>query len=246
MNLIKPAIFDTSKNVIAVFTEANRIKDTGINSVDGLKFGINTEEKTKKIKKNYQRLLEIIGFQSVSIALANQVHGSKIQLVNQPGLYQDVDGLITKKKKLPIGIQVADCAAVLLADDKEEIVGAFHAGWRGAISGIIPKGIGRMNELGGDCLNYKAYVSPCISKKMFEVGEEVAIQFPEKFVDWNHYSKPHVDLKEFLKHQLMTSGVLESNIEVSEECTMQNSRFFSYRRERDRAGRMLGLISLKE
>ncbi|MDZ7719178.1 MAG: peptidoglycan editing factor PgeF [Balneolaceae bacterium] len=245
MKLIRPSVFSESSKIVAAFTESNRDENTESRSKDGLNFGLKSYKNRSSLESNYEDLLNELELNSGSIALAKQVHGSNIQFVKEPGIYADTDGLITNKRGLSLGIQVADCAAVLIADEDNGIIGAFHSGWRGAVANIIPKGLKKMEDLGGKVEHFKAYISPCISEEMFEVGEEVAIQFPEKFVDRFTYTKPHIDLKGFLSDQMEKIGVKKSQIEVSSECTMQDLRFFSYRREREKAGRMLGLISLK-
>lgn len=245
MKLIRPSVFSDSSKIVAAFTESNRPDNPDEKSDDGIDFGLKTASGKDEIEKNYKELLDKLDILSGSIALADQVHSSTIRVVNKPGISNETDGLITTIKGLTLGIQVADCAAVLIGDEENHVIGAFHAGWRGAVANIIPKGIKKMETIGGEISNFKAYISPCISEQMFEVGEEVAIQFPEKFVDRLTYKKPHIDLKGFLTDQMIKVGIMESNIEVSAECTMQELRFFSYRREREKAGRMLGLISLK-
>lgn len=244
MNLIRPSIFSESAHITAVFTEANRFSTPQKNSVNGLDFGINTSTNEAETKKNYNSLLNGLGLPPNSLALANQIHSSNIEVIDKPGLYEDTDGLITIKPGLSLGIQVADCAAILIADEPNQVIGAFHAGWRGAVSNILPKGVEKMKSVGGLVKNFKSYISPCISEQMFEVGEEVAEQFPDFFVDRSTYSKPHVDLKGYLTHQLIEAGMKMEQIEISPGCTMQDNRFFSYRREREKSGRMLGLITL--
>lgn len=245
MKLIKPTIFNSSV-VSAFFTEANRSMTFSDDQISGIDFGLKTTTDTEIIKKNYQRLFKEIGLERESIALANQIHGSNTRIIEKPGIYEKTDGLVTKTPGLPLGIQVADCAAILVADEQNHVIGAFHAGWRGAVSNIMSIGLEKMESVGGKKDNFKAYISPCISAEMFEVGEEVAEKFPKKFVIRSGYRKPHVDLKGLLTDQMTEAGMSEDNIEISMECTMQNERFFSYRRERERAGRMLGMTILNE
>lgn len=246
MNFIRPQIFTESSDILAVFTDANRLYGSENRAISGVDFGLNTLSQKSETKKNYHALIEQLGLQRESIVLANQVHGSHIEIVEKPGVCKNTDGLITKTAGLSLGIQVADCAALLIADDINEVIGAFHAGWRGAAAEIIPKGLEKMKSIGGEPERFKAYISPCISQEMFEVGEEVASQFPDFFVDRTSFPKPHVDLKGFLMHQLIEAGIKMNQIEVSPGCTIQDDRFFSYRRERENAGRMLGLITLKK
>jgi len=246
MKLFYTSIFDEDSQITALFSESNKeIINTG-SHVPGLNFGYNTEAETAEVDKNFKLLFNEIGWDRTQIAIANQIHGSNIRQVTEPGVYDDTDGFVTDKAGISLGIRVADCVAILAGDSVNGIVGAFHAGWKGAADNIVPKGISKMTQLGADSNHIRVYLSPCISLKNFEVGEEVASQFPDQFVDRESYKKPHVDLKGFIHRQLLNSGVNKENIELSEGCTVQDSKYYSYRRERDRAGRMLGLIKLKE
>jgi YfiH family protein len=165
-------------------------------------------------------------------------------VVTSPGTLAETDGLITTEPDLSLGIRVADCAAVLIADPVNQVAGAFHAGWKGAAANIIFKGIDQMIKSGAEPRSMYVFISPCISVANFEVGEEVAVKFPEKFVHRKNHSKPHIDLKAFTIDQLVQKGVQTGRIECSPECTVDSEAYFSYRRERDRAGRMLALIKL--
>jgi YfiH family protein len=147
---------------------------------------------------------------------------------------------------LTLAIQVADCAAVLLWDENRKIIGALHAGWRGAVGEIIYIGIEKMMKQGASPSDMKAFISPCISIRNFEVGQEVADQFPPEFVDYSTFKKPHVDLKGFIKDQLMNKGLSEHNIEVRSECSVSNESFYSYRREGKKSGRMMALIQISD
>ena len=135
------------------------------------------------------------------------------------------DGFVSNTQGLALAIQVADCAAVLLGDSENKVIGAAHTGWRGAVADIVPKTIQKMKRLGAASTYIKAFVSPCISLQNFEVGEEVAAQFPDKFVDRTNYSKPHVNLKNFIEYQLMKEGILEEHIEIDDSCTIADKHF---------------------
>lgn len=245
MNLLQPDIFKRSNKIEAVFTEANRDIIHPERQIPGLNLGINTAEDKDVIRQNTKSLFSYLKWNPELLAEAGQTHGTTIQIADKPGFYEATDGLITNKKNLALGIRVADCAAVLIADPVNRVIGAFHAGWKGAAGGIVPEGIEKMEALSGKTENFLVFISPCISLKSFEVDEDVAARFPDEFIDRTNFKKAHVNLKDFVSHQLSKSGVPEQQIEVSGECTVQNSRFFSYRRERDNAGRMLALIKLK-
>lgn len=244
MKILRPSLLEEIQKAEILFTEANRELVSSGSGIDGLNLGYNTDAPAEEVDENFDRLLNELYWNSMEIAVAKQVHGDHIETVEVPGVVPDTDGLVTKKAGLAIGIRVADCAAVLAVDPVNKVAGAFHAGWKGAALEIVKKGIGQMTELGADPNQILAWVSPCISLKNFEVGEEVASQFPDRFVDRTSYKKPHVDLPSFIHNQLLESGVKDSSIEISRECTMENRQFYSYRREGRKAGRMIGLVRL--
>ena len=247
--VIRPQIFANIPHVDCFFTEANR--DTEVlrkmkQSIPGLNFGLNSTAAEQEVEKNYTTFFNNIGLNSKNLSIARQVHGDNIKIVQKPGVSDQTDGMITTKNGLILAIQVADCAAVLVADSdpNRAVAGAFHAGWRGALKGIVPKGIAKMVQEGGELASLKVYISPCISVESFEVGNEVASEFPSEYCDRVSYEKPHIDLKEYLRSQLIDNGIQDQNIECSPYCTIRDDRFYSFRRERYKAGRMLGVIRL--
>lgn len=244
MNIIYPDILSNRKEVSAFFTESNRTQINSEGEVPGLNLGYNTPAPGRQVDDNFHKLFSFVNWDAGRYAIARQVHGNHIETVEKPGIFDDTDGLVTKTPDLAIGIRVADCAAVLAADPQNRVIGAFHAGWKGAASGIVLRGLQRMISLGAVPEGILVYTSPCISQKNFEVGEEVAVQFPDEFVDRKTYVKPHVDLAGFVRHQLLEAGVREQNIQMSGECTIENDKFYSYRRERGKAGRMLAMIKI--
>src|SRR5690606_27745940 len=144
------------------------------------------------------------------------------------GLLGEADGLVTNQTDLAIGVLVADCAAVLIADQDQRVIGAFHAGWRGAISGSLSNGIERMKQLGGK--NFSVWISPCIGLTAF--------------VQAKGFSKPHVDLKYYIMQNLQDNGINRGRIFADERCTFENAAFYSYRRQGQQRGRMLAVIAL--
>lgn len=244
--LIKPQQLE-EKSIRAWFTLKNKGFGFHGHAITGLNLGFNTSEKKELVAKNRLALLTELQIDPEWVAYADQVHSNRIRVVNGGGTYPSTDGLITKIPGLTLAIQVADCAAVLLWDPKNKIIGALHAGWRGAAGDIVPKGIKMMKEQGANLQTVKAFISPCISLENFEIGQEVAVQFPNEFIDYEHYEKPHLDLKAFLKFQIEHSGIRQSHVEIREECTIEDDEYFySYRRERQLSGRMMGLIQIAE
>lgn len=216
------------------------------NDIPGLNLGLNTGEEETIVLRNRALLLNEIGIDDDQIAFATQVHGTNIEVIHKGGTYENTDALVTNTPTLALAIQVADCAAVLLGDTENRVIGAAHAGWRGAASNIIPKTISKMKSLGADPKYMSAFISPCISQENFEVGEEVASQFPDEFIDRSNFKKPHVDLKSFIRQQLLEMGMFDSKIELNKHCTISDERFYSYRRQKEKSGRMMGVIKLNE
>jgi len=179
-----------------------------------------------------------------AIASGNQVHGIRIEQVAESGRMPDTDGLITTEAGLTIGIRVADCAAVLFAAPRQGMVAAVHAGWRGAVGGIHLEAVRRMLDLNAAIDDIHAWISPCIGLQSFEVGDEVAGQFPERFVHRVGFKKPHVDLAGYLSYGLLQTGIPHPQLLVDGRCTVSDPhRFHSFRREGKEAGRMWALIT---
>ena len=233
-----------SRSVSSWFTLQNQNEFNTESEIPGLNLGNNTNESESIISNNRNFLLKEIGVSKENLVTGEQVHKNKVRYVRQGGLYQSTDAFVTDVEDLALAIQVADCAAILLADESNRIIGASHAGWRGAVNNIVPKTIRKMIQIGAQVKDIKAFISPCISLGSFEVGEEVAKKFPPKYVDRISFNKPHVDLKKFIRSQMLDWGMDASNIELSDKCTMTDKNLYSYRRQQNKSGRMMGIIKI--
>jgi len=247
LDLKKVDIFSPFASVEGWFTKKNSDKKQTGKAISGLDCGSNTETAEEIVTQNREKVCKAAGLDLASVAFAGQVHGDNIEIVNSGGTYAETDALITQKHSITLAIQVADCAAVLIADPESNIIAAVHAGWRGAVADVVPKTITAMQKLANARPDRMlVYISPCISQLYFEIGAEVAIQFPDHFIDRDSFKKPHADLKGFIQHQLRMAGIPQKQIETDSGCTYRDSHvYFSYRREKNRAGRMLALIQLK-
>jgi polyphenol oxidase len=170
----------------------------------------------------------------------HQVHGNAVFYSDKPGKCGKADGLITDSTGLALVIQTADCVPILLIGNKQ--VAAVHAGWRGLASNIISVACQQIGEI------QSAVIGPCISVQNYEVGEEVVEGIcqsginQELFVERGGYLKAHVNLKVVAQQQLMSNGV--SNIETMDYCTFEDSGLASYRRDKDKSGRILSIIGI--
>ena len=244
IDFIRPENLNDSR-IFSWFTLKNPAIDTENSKIPGLNLGLNSKEEQSALLENLKLLSVEIRTHTHNLALANQVHKTEVKVVTKGGIFPGVDGFVSNTQRIALGIQVADCGAVLFGDSKNQVIGAAHVGWRGAVADIIPKTLEEMIKLGAEKEYIKVFVSPCLSLHNFEVGEEVAEQFDENLVDRNSYPKPHVNLKGLIKQRLLVSGIKEHHININEQCTKDHEDlFYSYRREKEKSGRMLGVVKL--
>lgn len=214
---------------------------------DSLNLGLSTADSKESVRKNRAIAAASLGLTEADMAIAGQVHGADVLTVTEPGLFPGFDGLVTRTPGLLLSISAADCAAVLLADPVAGVIGACHAGWRGHVAGIERNTLQAMVALGASPTHIRAFIGPCISQKNFEVGDEVAVQFDDGFVERNvSTGKAHVDLSGSIMASLMKGGVLHPNLEQSPLCTFQETdQLFSYRAQKGKTGRMMGMICIR-
>ena len=243
--LLRPSIFSGAPGVVAAFS--TRAGGVSHPPFDTLNVGYTTGDDEAAVRENRRRLLEAVGFGENALATVGQVHGTDVARVTEPGHTEQHDGLVTDRRGLVLGVPVADCGAVLLADAAAGVIGACHAGWRGTVGGIPAETVEEMQTLGAVPRRIRVYVSPCIGPDDFEVGPEVAVQFDEAHV-WRSpaWAKPHVDLAGAIVAQLVEAEVDPTHIEVEGCSTFDTEQFFSYRAEAGTTGRMMGLIGLRE
>ena len=246
LELLRPEGLNNSR-VMSWFTYKNPDLVSDGAQINGLNLGFSSKEDQHIVLRHIHEFCKSIGISHRDLALANQIHSTNVLEVTSGGVYPNVDAFVSKTPGVALGIQVADCGAVLLGDFDNKVIGAAHAGWRGAINEIVPNTIKKMVELGANPRVMKVFISACISKHNFEVGTEVADLFPNHLVNSTDYEKPHVDLSGLIFEQLIDSEILSANIEVDNRCTIDYSDdFYSYRREGDQSGRMMGVIKLNK
>jgi polyphenol oxidase len=228
---------------------------TGIFS--SLNCGLGSGDDIALVNKNRAKVADDLGVTHSHLVSAYQVHSSDVMIVDAPFAERPkVDGIVTKKRGLALGILTADCGPVLFADQLASVIGACHAGWKGALTGVTASTILAMEGLGADRKNIIAVLGPTISQKAYEVGPE----FPKPFLQQNaahekffipslrndHYM---FDLPAYLIGRMKAFGV--GQVFNSELCTYSDSeRFFSYRRtthlKESDYGRLISAIALSE
>lgn len=169
-----------------------------------------------------------------------QEHGTAALRVSEPPSREALpraDAVVSVTPGLVIGVLTADCAPVLLADGEAGVVAAAHAGWRGALNGIIGSAVREMERLGARRERIAAAIGPCIGRDAYEVGSDFQATFLDRdrayrafFASRDGASRPHFDLPGFVAMRLAEAGV--GSIEDTAACTYENeSLFFSYRRK---------------
>lgn len=186
------------------------------------------------------------------ICTIRQIHSDVVFVLNDESARMDGregDAIVTAVRNLGIGIHTADCVPLLLVDGEARVAAAVHAGWRGTLSGIVSSTIKSIErDFGILPSNISAAIGPSIGGCCYEVGEEVAIRFMEKYdtrgevLYKKNGSKYSVDLRIANVVNLRDSGV--ENVEVMDICTMCNRDFHSYRRDGKGVGRQLSFIGL--
>lgn len=174
------------------------------------------------------------------IVVPRQVHGADCLYVGGESLSdsmpEGVDAVVTDIPGLVVGVNTADCLPVVLIDECHGVVGVAHAGWRGALAGVVHSTIEEMCRRGASTGNMEAFMGPCICVGCFEVGVEVASRFPIKNVIFNE--KPHVDLPGYVHDMLIGEGVEHEMIHLPTECTKCNpGKYFSARAAGIKSGR---------
>jgi polyphenol oxidase len=200
---------------------------------------------------NRVRFLAAIGAPGWPLLKLKQVHSNVVREMDDTAAASDAveaDAAITSMEGVFIGVQTADCVPILLADREGRAVAAVHAGWRGTAARIVERAVLRFQErYGVKPDDLVVALGPHIGICCYEIGEEVVapIDDPEAISRRPEWPKPHLNLAEANKRQLLKAGVPSGQIEISSLCTRcREDLFFSYRRDGSRTGHMLSVIGI--
>ena len=207
------------------------------------------------VVENRRRAMEALSAGDCGLATLYQVHGREAVIVREPweiGGAPRADAMATDVPGLALGVLTADCAPILLADAR--VIGAAHAGWKGALAGIIESAVEAMEQFGARRDRIAAAIGPCISQASYEVGDELRSSIAQTRPDDARFFLPldraghwRFDLGGYAQARLQSAGV--ENISLIPACTyLQEPAFFSYRRATHRGepdyGRQLSAIML--
>lgn len=238
----------------AFFTRHGGVSDGVYQSLNG---GIGSNDDPANVRENRRRMAERMGVAAGHFLSAYQIHSPDAVVATEPwqgSARPKADAIVTRSERLAIGVSTADCGPVLLVDPNARVIGAAHAGWKGALTGILESTIATMERLGAERSGMVAAIGPLIRQQSYEVGGEFVERFLEADADYAAFFLPanregHAmfNLGGFIRMRLENAGVLM--IDDLGLDTYSDERFFSYRRSVHRSepdyGRHIHAIALE-
>jgi len=221
----------------------------------GLNVGYGSDDDRAAIDENRRRAVAAL-LDGAALVTVHQIHSNEAVTVErawEQAQRPRADAMVTDCPNMLLGILTADCAPVLFADETAGVIGAAHAGWRGALAGVTDSTIAAMERLGARRENIHAAVGPCIGQASYEVDEDFRMRFleadpaNERFFSRRPGGKPHFALEAYVIHRLLAAGLGE--VEGLDLDTYADAeRFYSYRRSTHGGeadyGRQLSAIAL--
>lgn len=221
----------------------------------GLNVGYGSTDDRTAIDENRRRAVDAV-LPSAELVTVHQVHSATAVYAEHVWPINErphADALVTDLSGLLLGILTADCAPVLFADEHAGVVGAAHAGWRGALAGVTDATIDAMEQLGARRERISAAVGPCIGAESYEVDQGFRERFlaidsnNARFFNAGNTGRPHFALEAYVVHRLLAAGLTEVEA-VHLDTYAEADRFYSYRRATHRGeadyGRQVSLIGL--
>lgn len=231
-----------------------------------LNCGPGSDDNLNHVNENRRRVMEALDASDASLCTLHQIHSDQVICARAPwhdSARPKADAMVSNKPDKALGILTADCGPVLFADPKSRVIGAAHAGWRGAFGGVLENTIAAMEGLGAQREHIIAAIGPCIAQDSYEVGAEFYDHFTSAYALYGTFFKAsshskkilkqvqddryYFDLSGFIEHRLAQSGL--QHIEPLAMDTYEDeTRFFSYRRTTHKGeadyGRQISVIML--
>lgn len=220
----------------------------------GLNCGLGSSDQAEIVQINRARVADAMGVGPEALITVHQVHSADVAVIEGPTPgHITADAMVTDRPGLALAVLTADCQPVLFSDARAGVIGAAHAGWRGALDGVLEATLDAMERLGANRRDIQAAIGPTISQAAYEVGPEFLDDFmaedPEnhRFFANGKDGRYQFDLPAYGLHRLRTAGI--GHAEWTRHCTYSDSdRFYSYRRATHEGhadyGRLLSAIRL--
>lgn len=256
MNTPKPIQSDTLKDKAITHGFFTRIGGASTGIYEGLNVGLGSDDERETVLENRRRVARTMDVTDDKLMMVYQVHSSDVANANTPWDMQDrpkLDAMVCSTPGTAIGVMTADCGPVLFCDSENHVVGAAHAGWKGATGGILENTISAMEKLGAKRENIAAVLGPTISQKHYEVGPEfvdnlIALNASNDayFIPSENEHHAMFDLPAYIIERLKADGI---NASWTGDCTYADEeQFFSYRRKTHRNeadyGRQVSVIKI--
>lgn len=202
----------------------------------GLNCGPGSADQREAVAMNRHRAATALGVTPQRLLSPRQIHSAEVVAVGPEGWDERpaADAMVTAAPGLALGVLTADCAPVLFGDPRARVIGAAHAGWKGALDGVLEATIAALEAKGARLERLRAAIGPTISQRAYEVGTEFMDRFLaedggyDRFFAGGAADRLHFDLAAFVLHRLREAGV---TAEWTGHCTYNDAaRFYSYRR----------------
>jgi len=221
-----------------------------------LNCGLGSRDDEENVRQNRSLVAETLGVPPERLLTLYQIHSATAVIVDKPwnGAVSEADALVTRTPGLAIGALTSDCAPVLFCDPEARVIAAAHAGWRGALLGIVEATVASMERLGAKPERVVAVIGPTISQRAYEVGADYVERFLAEepasspfFMTDDGSGEPHFDLAGYVAERLARAGVgTVSDLGLCTYC--DETRLFSYRRSQHHGeqdyGRQISAIVL--
>lgn len=249
----------TSSKLLTPYDEITHTFTTRFGGVslppyNSLNLAFHVGDKPEDVRKNHRTLAIEIGYERSKLVHMQQIHSDKIVVID-PEIHNfknppQCDALITNIKEIPLMVMVADCTPVLFYDPVQQVIAVAHAGRTGALQGIVPKTIQKMQQHFESALeDIKIALGPSIGACCYEVGEKIAQEVTDSgygFATVIRDEKYYLDVNAIVHKQLKEIGIHKKNCEDLNICNAcENSTYFSYRADRQKTGRIAGILMLK-
>lgn len=223
----------------------------------GLNIGLGSDDDRETIMENRRRATDGV-LPGSELVTVHQIHSAEVVAVTGPmplDQRPEADAMVTDQPNLLLGILTADCVPVLFHDSTAKVIGAAHAGWKGALAGITNNVISAMEALGADRANIACAIGPCIAQPSYEVDVAFRVRFLDadtengRFFAAGQLDHYQFDIEGYVAARLQSAGIIKID-KLGLDTYANEDRYFSYRRSchRDEAGygRQISLISLAE
>lgn len=261
--VIRYKALDIFKDIVHGFS--TRLGGVSKEHLSSMNLSFSRGDEPENVLENHRRFAKAVGYNSEKLVFSDQVHDVKIHVVKEEdagkGIIKEsdiknIDGLVTNIKNIPLITFYADCVPLFFYDKLYKVVGLAHSGWKGTVGNIAYHMIQTMmKEYNSNPENIIVAIGPSICMDCYEISEDVAVQFEEKYsdIELEHMlinkgnGKYQLDLHQACKYNFLRAGITEDNISMPDICTCCNpNELFSHRASNGLRGNLAAVIMLKD